>query len=734
MLFSDKKGYLKKPDFSLTEKVSLPTDTKIICDYAFEQWHALKEITLPEGLKVIGSNAFKDCSNLEKINLPSSLSIIEDSAFNGCISLPTIEIPDNVDLIKEITFCDCHSLERIILSPNITSIGDFAFKNCYKLADIKIPNSTERIGMFAFSHCEKLKTIHLPENIKEINKFCFSACTSLQKIAIPPKVTYIGEYAFCDCKNLEEIFLPSSIKTIEKEAFSSCNKVEKITLGNPITLVQPGIKNCIDELNYAYLDTTTKEIAITRHPLQDKNTYSKINYKEIKDCLNTSTSEAILLSTFLSLKDIKTEKLYFLGPITAHLFKEENYKELIKNIKNNKEFNNLYKKLSLDIYFKNSLLSDSNIEIYNLFKLAYALGGFSPNQIERQKACEYISNLFDKNIINIYDINKISDELKLNCFNKEWAEFVMNKNNTAILFSDDFIKSKYIAKSYNEFQNIKELARSNKGSQRYHKITIEACQKYLKKTTFEGITPQTEDIAKTLDKFTKNQKSFTEAKEIREEFLSLQKQNLIKDHLLEQILIAEKEIISNLNDTLSNLKETSKNKFTYEFLSKNDAVNFVLGKYCSCCSHIEATGYGIMKASILHPDCQNLVIRNEQGTIIAKSTLYINRKEGYGLFNTIEVSEDISIEEKKSIYEKYIKAVSKFIEKYNEQNPQTPLKQINVGMRANDLSLELEKHNKKSPVILKGLDFSLYGKPEYTHIGDWKQEQRIVWPSKKTTK
>ena len=34
-----------------------------------------------------------------------------------------------------------------------------------------------------------------------------------------------------------------------------------------------------------------------------------------------------------------------------------------------------------------------------------------------------------------------------------------------------------------------------------------------------------------------------------------------------------------------------------------------------------------MKASILHPDCQNLVIRNSDGRIIAKSTLYINTKK-----------------------------------------------------------------------------------------------------------
>ena len=200
--------------------------------------------------------------------------------------------------------------------------------------------------------------------------------------------------------------------------------------------------------------------------------------------------------------------------------------------------------------------------------------------------------------------------------------------------------------------------------------------------------------------------------------------------MFEEIDTLRKETVENLSQTINSLKAIS-DSFTFEFLSKYDAANFVLGKYCDCCAHLEAVGYGIASASILHPDCQNLVIRDRDGKIVAKSTLYINRKEGYGLFNTIEVKEECNSKSKKQIYEKYMQAVIAFVEKYNLQNPNNPLKQINVGMHANDLKLEFESYNKESRTILKGIDFSIYGKKSMLHEGDWKQGQRVVWKKAK---
>ena len=155
------------------------------------------------------------------------------------------------------------------------------------------------------------------------------------------------------------------------------------------------------------------------------------------------------------------------------------------------------------------------------------------------------------------------------------------------------------------------------------------------------------------------------------------------------------------------LIDLSNKQYTFEWLKKSDPVNFILGKLCTCCAHLQGFGYGIMKASIVHPDVQNLVIRNERGDIIAKSTLYINRDQGYGVFNNVEVNDRIPDEDKKIIYAKYKKAVRMFAEQYNKENPQKPLLQINVGMNANDLEALIRKHNKRSSEILKAIDYSI---------------------------
>ena len=724
-LLVDKKGFLVKPEFSDEEKVILPSNTKTVCDYAFEDFCFLKEARLPVGIRSIGVGAFYNCLNLEKVNLPSTLIDIENSAFSGCESLGKIEIPDSVDYIKEMTFLNCTSLESVKLSPNTTSICDFAFKNCYKLKNINLPDSIERIGVFSFIHCTKLEYIELPPKLTYISDFCFSACVSLKTLKIPSKVKVIHDSAFYDCINLEEIHLPKSLETIQNFAFANCDKISKITLSNYSNLAQPGLVNYLNNINYMYFNHKTNELVLTKSKLKNNDTLEEINFGQYIETLNCSKKEALILSSLFTIDDIKDKKLKFIPSIIEHIYREKDYELIINTIeKNNKEFNNLYKKLSVDVYLKNNLLmSDNASEIYSLFKFAYNLGAFSDVQIERQKACEFIANLFEKNILNMYNIDAYFNKLKIKGFNKEWADFVMDKANFAELFDEEKIKYNYITKSYNEFIAIKEFSRSNKGNQHYNKITLEACKIYLSKSKFSGITLTNEDIASLLFKFTRNQETFNIANDIRNEYIS----SKINDHILNEILNEKATIEKELSETTANLRKVAYNSFTFEFLSKYDATNFVLGKYCSCCSHLEAAGLSIVKASILHPDCQNLVIRNKDGEIVAKSTLYINKKEGYGIFNTIEVDEKITPEEKKQIFKKYMQAVTLFAEKYNKENKNNPLKQINVGVRKNDLLQELEKHTSTSKTILKGIDFSIYGKNTFYYEGDWKHGQRIVW-------
>ena len=183
------------------------------------------------------------------------------------------------------------------------------------------------------------------------------------------------------------------------------------------------------------------------------------------------------------------------------------------------------------------------------------------------------------------------------------------------------------------------------------------------------------------------------------------------------------QIAGDINASLtSDAKE-----FGFDWLEKNDPQNFILGKLCTCCAHIKGGGYGIMHASIIDPNVQNLVIKNDDGQIIAKSTLYINPKERYGVFNNIEVSDYVDEEFFPLIYQKFMLGAKTFAEEYNKKYPYKSLRQINVGMNLNDLTTELHKHSEKSKILFKAIDYSKYGIKNALYNGDSDVEQFIVW-------
>jgi hypothetical protein len=296
---------------------------------------------------------------------------------------------------------------------------------------------------------------------------------------------------------------------------------------------------------------------------------------------------------------------------------------------------------------------------------------------------------------------------------------VGNKNYELIKFELTG-QSGYIARICNSFEEIKEYGRSNRGDQHYRKVTVEMCREYLSKVNFEGVDESNIDISETISSYTHRQESFDKAVEIRKKYLELEEIGEIQAH-----------IVDDINETLKKLSEISNDVFTCEFLSKYDPKNYVLGKYCTCCAHIEGAGYGIMKASILHPDCQNLVIRDKNGQIIAKSTLYINRQQGYGVFNNVEINNNIKDSQAKDLmYERYIEAIDAFARAYNKENASKPIKQINVGMSFNDLGKQLVENGSESDILLQGINFSSFG----GYNGDWQDKQYVVWVSDELNK
>ena len=278
----------------------------------------------------------------------------------------------------------------------------------------------------------------------------------------------------------------------------------------------------------------------------------------------------------------------------------------------------------------------------------------------------------------------------------------------------------------------------------------EAFKKYYVSNKYIGITKENSDIAEVFGGKGLSQTVFDKAVELRREA----KANNVPEHLLGESL-REETIIESIerikNETEKELVSSKKmieelydKQFTYEWLSKNDPRNSIMGLFCNCCGTITSSFYGkhIARASITAEDVQNLVIRNSKGNIISKGTFYLNKKQGYGVINDFELNEtyrnhestsgryDVSPDskdeqEREMIFKAFQRGVQAFVEKYDEKNPKNPIKQINIGTGYNRLKRQVEGLKKATN------NFSV---PSEYHFEDASQGQYILYEKSKKSK
>ena len=738
------------------KKVYIPSTVNEIENEAFNGCVELSDIELPASLKIIGDSAFERCFNLSKINIPNNVKEIGSYAFSSS-GIENVILPDFIEKVeagtfrysslKNITFSNrlktiemyaftgCENLEEVKFPLTLNEINNNAFQNCINLRKLSFPDNVEFIGDSSFENCSGVKDLVLPRYLKKIDDYAFYRCSSLDKIIIPDDVKEIGKFSFSKCANVKEIYLGESLEKVGEYAFAENPLIEKVVIKNYRQLNQEGLKNIMLSFDYYYLNEETGDIIVSKKSLDYLDGYKLIDCKKYGDRMKyIPKHEAIKISLI-----IDPERMNLLSDRDLMFYRDFSYvinKDNVKDIKealkhDNNWFNKLINKLADKEQY--SQFRNNIFYYFDIYKLAYSLGAFNENQIDRQKAGEFLNNAFDKGFFRSYSMHGSFESLKFKGYNKEWAEFFMDKKNFMELIELEKEATGYIARIYNEFEKIKEFGKSSRGNQRYRKVTVEMCKNYFAESNFENVSEDNKDISETISYYTRNQESFDEAVRIRNEYLSLRNSGMIDDYLLNEPLMSELEeikedIIKDARETVGTLNKASNELFTYEYLSKYDPRNFVLGKYCSCCAHLEGIGHGIMKASILNPDCQNLVIKDKKGKIIAKSTLYVNREQGYGVFNNVEINNNIQTKEiKKKIYKVYMEAIEDFANRYNEKNPDKPLSVITVGLSMNDLKFEIAANNEESE-ILNGINFEKYGGYE----GNWQGLQYVVWRANET--
>lgn len=770
--------------FSL-KNIKLPESLEIINKGAFQECSKLDEIILPENLKEVGTSTFSNCSQLKSITIPNNITVLRDKIFKNCYSLKSVNLPENLEFIGDSTFDNCKELESITLPKNLKSIGTSAFECCFQLNNISLPESLETINNNAFKFCDKVSEINFPKSLKTIGSYAFS-CTSIKNIDIPNTIENFGSFIFDGCTQLETISLPDNLTKLPAGLVQKCENLKEITIPESVTAIE----------NYALSKTGLAKIDIPKNvriigygALSSNKNLTEINIPEGVESIypdaftrnenlniihipNSVTSDlGYLKSSFyffdkaesgfnllteqtptsIPLKDLQIN-LPFLSrhwDKKSILLKEQsnsNISMFYNNIISKKPESEIQEFLNGHnfTFFKKLNISNNPETLFDMYNFLYNMGvasapvEYNGKMVDfAQKTSEFLRLIEERQDFPTSKFKNIFKNMNSDGLKPEFVDFFIK--NFDKLYDIEKSKPGFMVRCYNEFYEVQKTNTNHHGSQRQLKPTVEKFENYFSDIKFSGIIDEkTESISKTISPFFDDQIHFDRAVEIMKEKENLKTpNNILNMHLKEENPFFKIDEYSRKTRKLqevsaTNLVEYANCEFTYDWIEKNDPQNFILGNLCSCCSHLDGIGYGIMKASIVHPNIQNLTIRNREGEIIAKSTLFINTNEGYGVFNNVEVSEyfNFSKEEKRKIYKKYIKGLTAFAEEYNKQHPSNPLKQINVGMGRNDLEEELQKFNKKANHIVRSINYDDYGVDDKIYNGDSAILQYVVWKNK----
>lgn len=250
----------------------------------------------------------------------------------------------------------------------------------------------------------------------------------------------------------------------------------------------------------------------------------------------------------------------------------------------------------------------------------------------------------------------------------------------------------------------------------------EALQTFYCTERYNGVDETNRDIAELFSSIGLNQSILNSASNLRK--IALERgitehilgEPLTEETIAESIKRMKNEPNENLGETKSVINDLYEKKFTYEWLSKKDPINFIIGLYTDCCATITSNYYGkdIVVASITEPDVQNIVIRESgtdgsKGRIISKGTMYVNRKQGYAVINDFELDRKYKKGEKRQpgryededsktksedrelIYKAYQRGINDFVKMYNIKNPQKPIDVVTVGWDYNRLKKQIER-------------------------------------------
>ena len=715
----------------------------------------------------IKSYAFSGAKNLEELHIPSCTNSIEYTAFDQCSNLKKLFIEvipiftavslavfadgrhyvdENIKKEKKCTF----PFTELYILPKYSEVSYITqfMHDHFNFEKVFLPHSGRyNINGLAFNSFKKLKSIFIPNNVSDIDRCSFDNETILNfEFGYSFKASefdymknhYLDHnyriiklnndlvYIFEDNKTLyfTKDNLSKYVKNIDAiwDNTMSLYIILKELIKHHITY-KPIYDGCIFKEIYksnynVILENLKMNDKTLLYVLEKSMLFTNFNDKSKKIIRNNAFEKVLAIRDYIQKYDVKDNFL-----INKDIMMIDNNECLFKYYDAN-----LKRLLILSKVFENQ--NTSRVNLNDLVNFLITIGAFSDNNILRQKVRTFISEkmfmekLPNGNINSNYivgdNIHRFFEFSEINItFKPEFAQFFID--NFEELMNTEKTNSGIIKRIYENFEDISLTSTSNKGRQRHLKVTIKKCIDYLSNNKFGPIPKNLEELYYIINCWYDSKESWDNAVKIYEESLKAPR------NIFTQINYNEDKLPIYDNNPENDLIEEKKEEFTYEWLPKQDYRNLILGKLCNCCAHVSGVGQGIMRASMILDNCQNLVILDVNNMIVAKATLCLNRNERYAIFNNVEVSLRIDYKDLEKIYNAFMRGTKAFMDTYNQNNPKCPIKNISIGAARNGLKSFLT--DDKHPIIgiQNGINFGAYSiESGRSYNGDWQESQRLV--------
>ena len=414
----------------------------------------------------------------------------------------------------------------------------------------------------------------IPETETEICDNAFEGCVGLQKVVIPGHVKRIGNFAFRGCANCQVEIHPNDGKMRLSDYF-------------------------LEGFHFKNLYVSKDGNSIILSPIKDENFQDNfydvdlLNYK-VENFFDSNYKE-----NFLQLASWKQDrKIKFIPPdYTLEVFPSSQMQKYFVN-NNNHRWGKLVRTLGFDTLDE----TEKNNSLKDLMKIYYAIGGFSENQGESEKAYEYVLNYVattggkDANPSQIgAEIHARFSRIEIKGeYNPTFAKFFMkyyHENPDFMNFTlkdldgSDRESQDYLCMAHNNFDKILKNYpnRVVNGNEERSLLTPKFVAERSSEIDYESVDDGNEKLAGIVGRYGYSQEQFEHMQTVY---------NRAKKMKDKYVIQADK---------------SKEDGVSFRVLEKDDPLGFVLGDITNCCQHIGGAGEECVDDGYSNPNAGFLV-------------------------------------------------------------------------------------------------------------------------------